>query len=144
MADTAKPDSTGKIQDLEVREGLEGLTPARIATLYRRAPLLRQVANPERMWSMFEASSIVLTAWHEGHLVGIARVLTDGELYSYLCDLAVEPDVQRLGVGKTLINEVFERCKGTDLVLRDSDISAGFYARLGFERVENAWVRRAR
>lgn len=144
MADTAQPSSAGKIQDLEVREGLEGLTPARIATLYRRAPLLRAVDNPKRMWGMFEASSLVLTAWREGHLVGIARVLTDGVLYSYLCDLAVEPDVQRLGVGKTLISEVFDRCKGTDLVLRDSDISAGFYAHLGFERVENAWVRRAR
>ena len=89
--------------DLDIREGLEGLTPARIITLYRRAPLLRPVSDPERIWSMFENASLVLTAWHGGQLVGIARVLTDGVLYSYLCDLAVEPDVQRLGVGKALI-----------------------------------------
>jgi GNAT superfamily N-acetyltransferase len=89
---------------------------------------------------MFENASLILTAWNDGDLVGIARVLTDGVLYSYLCDLAVEPDVQRLGVGKTLINEILQRCEGTELLLRDSDISAGYYEYLGFDRVDNAWV----
>ena len=134
--DSASP----QIDSLSLREGLDGLTPRRIMTLYRRAPLLRPVRNPNKVWSMFENASLVLTAWNDGDLVGIARVLTDGVLYSYLCDLAVEPDVQRLGVGKTLINEVLERCEGTELLLRDSDISAGYYEYLGFNQVDNAWV----
>lgn len=142
MAPGVNPHQPG-IDELDIREGLEGLTPARIITLYRRAPLLRPVSDPERIWKMFEQASLVLTAWNMGQLVGIARVLSDGVLFSYLCDLAVEPDVQRLGVGKRLINEVLDRCKGTELALRDSDISAGFYAHLGFRRVENAWVRKA-
>ena len=129
---------------LDIRTGLDGLTPARIITLYRRAPLLRPTSDPERVWEMFENASLVLTAWHKTHLVGIARVLTDGVLFSYLCDLAVEPDVQRLGVGKALINAILDHCKGTELILRDSDISAGYYAHLGFHRVENAWARKAR
>ena len=131
------------ISGLDLREGLDDLTPARIMTLYRRAPLLRPVRGAESVWKMFENASLVLTAWKEGELVGIARVLTDGVLYSYLCDLAVEPDVQRLGVGKTLINEILERCEGTELLLRDSDISAGYYEYLGFSHVENAWVMQA-
>ena len=134
---SAKKDSIGPI---EIREGLDGLTPARIMTLYRRAPLLRNVSDASKIWQMFEQASLVLTAWHENQMVGIARVLSDGVLFSFLCDLAVEPDVQRLGVGKALINAVIERCAGTELVLRDSDISAGFYSRLGFKRVANAWI----
>lgn len=137
------PARTHLLGALEIHKGLEGLTPGRIMTLYRRAPLLRPVDDPQRVWQMFKNASLVLTAWHEGRLVGIARVLTDGVLYSYLCDLAVEPDVQGLGIGRRLIEAVLEHCKGTELVLRDSDISAGFYARLGFERVRNAWMRRA-
>jgi ribosomal protein S18 acetylase RimI-like enzyme len=132
-----------KLDDLDIREGLEGLTPERITTLYRRAPLHRSVGARENVWRMFESASLVLTAWHQGHLVGIARVLSDGVVYSYLCDLAVEPDVQRLGVGRRLIDAVLERCKGTELILRDSDISAGFYERIGFRKAENAWIKRA-
>ena len=147
MPDLLKQDSleTGAgIEGLDVREGLEGLTPARIATLYRRAPLLRPVDSPDSLWSMFENASLVITAWYNEHLVGIARVLTDEVLYSYLCDLAVEPDVQRLGVGKRLIAEVLRKCEGTDLLVRDSDISSTYYAHLGFERVDNAWIHRGR
>ena len=146
MKDVLTPKSAKKdaIGPIEIREGLEGLTPARIMTLYRRAPLLRQVSDPQQVWQMFEQASLVLTSWHDGQLVGIARVLSDGVLFSYLCDLAVEPDVQRLGVGKALINGVIERCAGTELVLRDSDLSTGFYSHIGFKRVANAWVRNCR
>ncbi len=130
----------GAKEGVEIREGLEGLTPARIVTLYRRAPLNRPYQNPDRVWSMFESSTYVFTAWQNDNVVGIARVLSDGVLQSYLCDLAVEPDVQRSGVGKALLNRILETCRGTELVLRDSNLSASFYEYLGFQRVENAWL----
>jgi GNAT superfamily N-acetyltransferase len=129
--------------DVALREGTEGLTPARIATLYRRAPLLRQTDSADRLRRAFENAQLVLTAWQGERLVGLARVLTDGVQVSYLCDLAVEPDVQGAGIGKLLIDAVLARCAGTELVLRDSNLSTGFYEHLGFRRVENAWVREA-
>ena len=128
---------------LDLRDTLDGLTPARIATLYRRAPLLRKTDNPERLWASFEASSLVLTVWDGGRIVGLARVLTDGIQTAVLCDLAVEPDVQGAGIGKRLIDEILERLPGVELILRDSTLSTGFYERLGFAPVENAWVRKA-
>lgn len=130
------------LEQVQIREGLDGLTPARIATLYRRAPLLRPTGDRAAIDRMFEASSLVITAWHDDRLVGLARVLTDGVLFSFLCDLAVEPDVQGYGIGKKLIDEVLGRCKGTELVLRDSDMSTGFYRRLGFQRIENGWMKK--
>ena len=128
---------------LTIREGMEELTPLRILTLYRRAPLARRLADPARVQQMFEASSFVLSAWDGTHLVGLARVMTDGVLFSYLCDLAVEPDVQGLGVGGALMAEVLRRCKGTELLLRDSEVAAHFYEKTGFARVGNAWVMKA-
>ncbi|MFT4603501.1 MAG: ribosomal protein S18 acetylase RimI-like enzyme [Rhodothermales bacterium] len=130
------------IQDLEIRVGLEGLTAGKIITLYRRAPLLRAVDTPRRVWQKFEASSVVITAWHGDQLAGIARVMSDRVSESYLCELAVEPDVQGEGVGKKLLDVVFEQCKGTDLLLRHSSISSKYYQRLGFRRVDNAWFRK--
>ena len=125
-------------RQFSIREGLDGLTPARIVTLYRRAPLLRPVGDPERVWAMFKNASIVLSAWEGEHLVGIARVLTDGVLFSYFCDLAVEPDAQGLGIGKRLVRAVLERCQGTDVLVRGT--VARYYAHLGFTRVEDAWA----
>jgi GNAT superfamily N-acetyltransferase len=129
--------------EISIRDGLDGLTPARIATLYRRAPLLRQTDNADRLRRAFETTQLVLSAWHGERLVGLARVLTDGVEVAYLCDLAVEPDVQGLGIGKRLIDEVLERCKGAELILRDSNLSSGFYEHLGFQAIDNGWFRRA-
>ncbi|WP_412067288.1 GNAT family N-acetyltransferase [Rubrivirga sp. IMCC43871] len=126
---------------LTLRDTLDGLTPARIATLYRRAPLLRSTDNSERLWAAFENSSLVLTLWDKDRLVGLARVLTDGVSTAYLCDLAVEPDLQGAGVGKRLIDEIGTRLPGAEIVLRDSNLSTGFYERLGFTAVGNAWIR---
>ena len=125
-------------RDVSIREGLEGLTPARISTLYRRAPLQRPVAEPEDIWKMFKNAGLVLSAWDQQHLVGIVRVLTDGVLYSLICDLAVEPDAQGMGISKRLITAVFERCKGTAIFVRFA--AAHYYAGMGFSRIEDAWV----
>ncbi len=131
------------LNNVEFREGLEGLTPTAIATLYRRAPLFRKFKNLDDLWAAYERSSLVLTAWYQGRLVGVARVMSDGVLFSYLCDLAVEPDVQRLGIGRNLIDEVVNRCHGTDIVLRDSSGSTSYYPKIGFKKAGNAWVRSA-
>lgn len=127
---------------LSVRTGLTGLTPARIATLFRRAPLLRPTDDAAALWTAFENSQLVLTLWDGERLVGLTRVLTDGSQTSYLCDFAVEPDVQGEGVGKRLLDEALALCKGTEMVLRDSSLSAGFWAKLGFAPVQNAWGRK--
>ncbi|NNE71952.1 MAG: GNAT family N-acetyltransferase [Rhodothermales bacterium] len=128
------------IQNIEIKLGMEGLTPGKIVTLYRRAPLLRAVDTPERVWKKFEASSVVISAWYGEQLAGVARALTDGVSESYLCELAVEPDVQGSGIGKRLLDEVFEQCRGTELLLRHSNISSRYYVKLGFRQVDNAWT----
>jgi GNAT superfamily N-acetyltransferase len=127
------------LDELEIRVGLEGLTATKVSTLYRRAPLLRPVRVLDDIWKMYEASSLVVSAWHQGRLVGIVRGMTDGVLFSYLCDLAVEPDVQGLGIGKRLMAAALSECKGTDVILRDSSASAGYYPKIGFRKITNAW-----
>ena len=127
--------------DFSVRTGLDGLTPARVATLFRRAPLLRPTDDLGALWRAFENSPLVVSLWDGERLVALARVLTDGAHVSYLCDFAVEPDEQGAGVGARLLDETLARCAGTEVVLRDSALSAGFWAQVGFTPVDNAWVR---
>ncbi len=130
------------VDTVEIREGLEGLSSQLIRILYRRAPLHRPVSDPERLWAMFENASLVVTAWKGTRLVGIARVLTDGVMYSYLCDLAVEPDVQGLGIGKRLMKHVQDRCKGTDLVLRSA--LGRFHKHNALQPAPDHWTVRSR
>lgn len=125
--------------ELEIRKGLEGLSAARIATLYRQAPLRRQVSDKD-LWEMYQRSSLVVSAWYNGRLAGIARIMTDGFAFSYICDFAVAPDVQGAGIGRKLLDEVTNECKGTTIFLYDQNRTATFYSKMGFERQEGLWV----
>lgn len=41
-----------------------------------------------------------------GQLLGMARVVTDGAVFAYLCDVVVDPDSRGKGIGKALLSAV--------------------------------------
>jgi GNAT superfamily N-acetyltransferase len=110
-----------------------------IADLYRRALLNRPVADVERIRSMYAGSNVVLTAWHGENLVGILRGWTDGAYDGYVCDLAVLPEVQKMGVGRELLRRACEANRNVQWVLRASKIATDYYKHIGWQKIENGW-----
>ena len=120
----------------DVRPSLE-----QVIALYAAAPLYRPVHDAARMQRIFDGSNVVLTAWDGDRLVGMLRGLTDGAFNTFICDLAIHPDVQRGGVGRQLLDAVAERYPDTALVLQASRIARDYYGHIGWQKVDNAWTR---
>ncbi|WP_017903862.1 GNAT family N-acetyltransferase [Pseudomonas asplenii] len=79
----------------------------------------------------------MLVAQQDERIVGTASL--DGEVVR---SVFVAPDTQGLGVGRALLVEVcrLAREAGVGLLKVPSTVTAeGFYARLGFEAVRDAW-----
>ena len=110
-----------------------------IAELYRRSPLYRPVDDVERIASMYEGSNVVLTAWDGESLVGILRGWSDGTYDGYVCDLAIDPDYQKAGVGRELLRMATSQNARVQWVLRASKIAAEYYGHLGWKKIENGW-----
>ena len=55
------------------------------------------------MEGMLAHGNLLVTAWCEDKLVGVARSVTDFHFCCYLSDLAVDVAFQRQGIGKELI-----------------------------------------
>lgn len=114
--------------------------------LLRRSTLAerRPVADRECMAGMLQHAGLLVTAWQDGLLVGVARSVTDFHYCCYLSDLAVDTAVQQAGIGRELIRRTRERlgprCK---LILLSAPAATGYYPRLGFTRHESAWVLQA-
>ncbi len=117
-----------------------------VTELYRSCSLgdRRPIDDPVIVENMLEHANLVVTAWDDRLLVGIARTLTDFDYVGYLADLAVRESHQRQGIGKRLIQKTRQRMGARSiLVLLAAPQAAEYYPRLGFKRHDSAWVLQA-
>jgi ribosomal protein S18 acetylase RimI-like enzyme len=112
---------------------------ATIIPLYRDSLLNRPIEDPARIQQSFDASNIVWTAWIGDRLAGILRAWSDGARDGYICDLAVHPDFQKLGIGRELLDRVVASDRRVQFVLRASIIAVDYYAHLGWQKMDNGW-----
>ncbi len=112
-----------------------------IVELYRSSGISRPIDDSERIRHMYQNSNLVLTAWDDGTLVGVARSLTDFAYCCYLSDLAVRSDYQRKGIGKRLIELTRELVGDQSMLLLLSAPGAmQYYPKMGFREVKNGFI----
>jgi len=130
---------------IEYRNGND-LDLDQVIELYNASTLgeRRPVDDREIMSAMLRHANLVVTAWDEDLLVGIARTLSDFAYVGYLADLAVRASHQRQGIGTALIQKTREQMGPRSmLVLLSAPKAAAYYPKIGFIRHESAWILRA-
>ena len=117
------------------------LDPIDIVRVFDASGITRPTSDLPRIARMFAAPSLVISAWQNGRLVGVSRSLTDYSYCCYLSDLAVEKALQGQGVGKELIKRT-QAVIGDEvsLILLSAPGAMSYYAAVGFQRAENAFV----
>lgn len=107
------------------------------STLAERRP----VDDPECIASMIKHADLLVTAWQDDLLIGVARSVTDFLYCCYLSDLAVDQNHQRSGIGRELIRRTRARLgPKCMLILLAAPAAAGYYPHLGFTRHDSAWI----
>jgi predicted N-acetyltransferase YhbS len=110
--------------------------------LYRASTLgdRRPVDDRGRMETMLRQANLVVTAWDEGRLVGMARSVSDFSYCTYLSDLAVHLEHQRRGIGRELIRRTREAGGAATVILLSAPKAVEYYPKLGFAQHPQAWV----
>lgn len=107
------------------------------STLGERRPVEDRVC----MEGMISNSNLIVTAWQEDELVGIARSVTDFHYACYLSDLAVAKSHQKSGIGKRLQSltqaQLGPHCK---LILIAAPAAHAYYGHIGFKHNDRCWV----
>lgn len=88
--------------------------------------------------------SINIGAWDGPRLVGAVRVLSDGYFFSVVSEILVDPDYQRRGIGRTLMEMALARAPGRAMFLGAQPQSVGFFERIGCEAGPKGMVMRKR
>lgn len=123
-------------QNLTVEEFRKALVAS---TLGERRP----IEDEERLKAMLAHANLILTARIDGEIVGVARALTDFSYCCYLSDLAVDENVQRAGIGRKLIDGLWEYLHPqATLILLAAPKAVDYYPKVGFEKHPAAYVQR--
>jgi GNAT superfamily N-acetyltransferase len=75
-------------------------------------------------------------------LIGVGRLVSDGALYAFVCDMIVLPEYQGKGIGKAILKMLKDKCMESRIQrvwLFAAQGRAGFYIKNGFDiRPEDA------
>lgn len=112
-----------------------------IVRVYDSSGLKRPTNDVERISQMYKNSNLVIAAYDDDHLIGVARSLTDFCYCCYLSDLAVQKEFQNLGIGKVLIEKTKEAIGAqTALILLSAPDAMSYYPKIGFSAIENGFI----
>jgi ribosomal protein S18 acetylase RimI-like enzyme len=112
-----------------------------IIEVYDSSGINRPTSNPDRIELMYASSNLIVSAWDEKKLVGIARSLTDFVYSCYLADLAIRKEYQKEGIGKELISLIEQRIgPQTSLILLSAPGALEYYPKIGFRKIENGFI----
>ncbi|MFS0788151.1 GNAT family N-acetyltransferase [Shouchella sp. 1P09AA] len=119
----------------------QAITPKQLAEVFKASAINRPTEDLQRLETMLQHGNLLVTAWDEDRLVGVARGLTDFSYCCYLSDLAVDRDYQAQGIGRKLIEKTKEEIgEKTALILRASEEAMTYYPKIGFDHVDNCFV----
>ncbi len=81
-----------------------------------------------------DRSEPVVSAWDEDKLIGFARATSDGIYRAAIWDVAIDPDYQRLGLGRKLVETVLSHpyMQRVERIYLFTTHHQRFYERLGF------------
>ena len=107
--------------------------------LYASVGWTAYTREPQTLERAFTGATYVVGAWEADELVGVCRALSDDASILYVQDILVDPDHQRRGVGRALLERVLERyshCRQKVLMTDDRPEQKAFYEALGFTRLD--------
>lgn len=108
-----------------------------LTELYRIAPL--GVKDPEKLERTYSNSMFKCFLFDGEIIIGAGRALADGADCSYICDIALHPEYQGLGLGKKIVENLVKLSKGhKKIILYSNPGKEGFYMKMGFKRMATA------
>ncbi|MGM0829107.1 MAG: GNAT family N-acetyltransferase [Bacillota bacterium] len=111
-----------------------------LSDVFKSSGIKRPVDDLDRLQRMIDNSDIIITAWDNDKLVGIARAITDYSYCCYLSDLAVDIEYQNKGIGKELV-QLVQKDIGEEvaLILLSAPNAMDYYPKIGLESIDNGF-----
>ncbi len=107
----------------------------KLQVLFNQNTLWAQDRTLEQIKQMLKNSSVIITLWNKNALVGFGRATTDQVFRAVLWDIVVSKDMQRIGLGKFIVEELLKdkKINSAEKVYLMTTNKKDFYEQLGFK-----------
>lgn len=108
--------------------------------LYRNVGWSNYYENPSMLENSIKNSLYLEAAYFNDELIGLIRVVGDGNSIVYIQDILVKQQYQRKGIGKRLIVDVITKYKNVYqkvLLTDNTEKTKLFYESIGFQEVSS-------
>lgn len=92
--------------------------------------------EPDEHRRAFESSHTTVFVYCDRRLIGFGRAISDGVYQAAVYDLAVVPEFQGKGIGKTIMTHIFSRLHNCNIILYSSIGKEDFYRTLGMRKMK--------
>ncbi len=126
-----------KIENLHWVSDAKNIDFKALSHLYKIAPLGDKSAKDLEV--VFNNSMFKYFVYDKNKLIGAGRALADGIDCSYICDVAIDPTYQGMGIGKAIMEKLIEDSKEHQkIILYSVPTKEKFYEKLGFSKMKTA------
>lgn len=124
----------------EVRlvEGFNSEWIDQILAIHNKTEMKRSESKKQLIHDAFRDSFMVVTAWVGERLIACGRMISDGQMYSAIFDVVVDPEFQKLGLGRQIVEKLVRRVPQTCIHLTSTFGNEPFYQKIGFKRHKTA------
>ncbi|MBK9321628.1 MAG: GNAT family N-acetyltransferase [Bdellovibrionaceae bacterium] len=104
-----------------------------ILDLHNKTELKRSPSKKDSINQAFKSSFAVVTAWSSERIVGCGRMISDGQMYSGIFDVVIDPEFQKQGLGRQIMERLISKAPHTCIHLTSTFGNEEFYKKIGFK-----------
>ena len=107
----------------------------KLQVLFNQNTLWAKDRTIGQIQQMLSNSNVIITLWSKDDLVGFGRATSDEVYRAVLWDIVVSKEVQRVGLGKVIVEELLKdkKINSVEKVYLMTTDSQDFYKQLGFK-----------
>lgn len=116
---------------ISIKYGTVNIDWVALCEIIRLAPL--GMREPRKLKIAAENSHTVCSAYSDNEIIGFGRAISDGQYQSAIYDVAVLPQYQNRGIGRSIMKALLEKLpKNAPVLIYVEPGKQDFYRKLGF------------
>lgn len=122
-------------------EGFQDSWIDQVIDLHNKTEMKRDMDGKDFFLSAYKNRYAIITAWSEKNLIGFGSMISDGNMYSTIFDVVIDPNFQKLGIGKEIVQRLINKTPQARIHLTSTFGNEEFYKKMGFKKHKTAMAK---